>query len=240
VNIIFDQGNTFLKVALIEAGELVLVDRWKEFSAEQFQNLIEPYDVRKAIWSSVATDIPSQLQNSEIDTLVFDHQQVLPFELNYDTPETLGLDRIALAAAAYYKYPAQDCLIIDAGTALTYDFIDRAGVYHGGAISPGLEMRYKALHHFTNRLPLVTPVKKAELIGKSTAGSIQSGVQNGILQEVKATIEAYRDRYPQLITLITGGDASAFDSLLKNSIFAAPDFVLLGLNYILEHHAEKN
>ncbi|MDZ7847381.1 MAG: type III pantothenate kinase [Owenweeksia sp.] len=162
----------------------------------------------------------------------------LPFKLKYKTPETLGLDRIALAAAAAHDYPGKNCLVIDAGTCLTYDFIDRERNYHGGAIAPGLKMRYQALHHFTARLPLVAHRAEVELIGDSTETSIQAGVAGGIFYEVKATIEAYQMRYPGLITVLTGGDYAAFEGLSKNGIFAAPEFLLHGLNNILEYYAE--
>src|SRR5690606_36722415 len=128
---------------------------------------------------------------------------------------------------------------IDAGTCITFDFVDKEGFYHGGGISPGLHMRYKALHTFTARLPEVTHKTPVPLTGRSTTESIRSGVSGGVKREVAATIEVYQDRYPSLITIITGGDMLLFEDLVKNSIFAAPDFLLNGLNDILEYNAEK-
>lgn len=177
-------------------------------------------------------------QLARFPLLRLSHKLHLPFQLDYLTPETLGLDRIALAAAAIGQYPSQDCLVIDAGTCITYDFVSADGVYQGGAISPGVEMRFKAMEHFTAKLPLSDRSYFKDIIGKSTHGSLASGVVSGVKEEVKGTIEHYVERFPELITIITGGDASLFDDLLKNTIFAAPDFLLKGLNNILDYHAE--
>lgn len=238
MNLILDRGNTFLKVALFKQGKLYKVERWDNYSERDLHHFVEDHAVEAAIWSSVREEMPAFLNEMPFPCLNFNTGVAIPITLNYQTPDTLGLDRRALAVAAYQQYPAQDCLVIDAGTALTYDLLDRSGVYHGGAIAPGMKMRFRALHQFTARLPYIEYNKEeVDLVGKSTEDSIRSGVVNGMRYEILATIEAYRERYPQLITIMTGGDALAFDSLLKNSIFAAPEFLLQGLNYILEHHA---
>lgn len=197
--------------------------------------------VQRALVSSVKDHqlVQRLLPGSSFPVHTLSADKPLPVRLNYATPETLGLDRIALAVAAACKYPGQDCLVIDAGTAITYDFIDRSATYHGGGISPGLRMRYQALHHFTARLPLVDHKSDVELLGDSTQNSIRSGVWWGLYHEVFGIIEDYRQRYPQLISLLTGGDAALFDETPKNSIFAAPDFLLEGLNHILDYYADK-
>ncbi|MGB0176022.1 MAG: type III pantothenate kinase, partial [Owenweeksia sp.] len=171
--------------------------------------------------------------------LSLDPNSPMPFENAYKTPKTLGKDRLALAAAAIFSYPSKDCLVIDAGTCVTYDFMDSSGIYHGGGISPGLRMRLQALPHFTSRLPLVEYKEGFDLTGDSTETSILSGTVGGLKREVRGTIEAYQSRYPSMVTVITGGDMNLFDDLLKNSIFAPPDFLITGLNHILDYNAER-
>jgi len=159
-----------------------------------------------------------------------------PITISYDTPQTLGVDRIAAACGAFELFPNSDCLVIDMGTCITYDFLSARGVYEGGAIAPGVKMRFKAMNHFTARLPLVDPVADAPLTGKSTVTSMQSGVINGILEEIKGFISRYQSRCPDLKTVVCGGDLVFFENSIKPSIFAAPDLVLIGLNRILLHH----
>ncbi len=208
--------------------------------AEKIVEWCKPEKVEAAIISSVVShELFENLQDQvEYELINLSAHTRLPFILKYDTPETLGLDRIALAAAAATSYPGKDCLVVDAGTCITYDFVNRAGEYLGGAISPGIQMRFKALNHFTARLPLGSINHSIDLIGKSTLSSIGSGVINGTINEVGGTIKQYEARFPEMITVLTGGDAIVFDGLVKNTIFAAPDFLLKGLNNILDYHAE--
>ncbi len=212
----------------------------KNASPQSVKDFLKGDNPSGCIVSTVTnSDLLTELQsNFSFPIYALSVRRPLPFVMKYKTPDTLGLDRVALAAAAYYQYPSQDCLVIDAGTSLTFDFIDRSGNYHGGAISPGLQMRYRALHHFTSRLPLVEHQPLDDFIGRSTRESILSGVANGMIREVKGTIEQYEERFPEVITVITGGDAALFDDLVKNTIFAAPDFLLQGLNNILDYYAE--
>jgi type III pantothenate kinase len=168
--------------------------------------------------------------------LILSNHTALPFENHYETPETLGRDRIAVVAGASSLQPGKNVLVIDAGTCITYDLLTRDNEYLGGSISPGINMRYLALNTFTGKLPLIKPEtsKQFELIGSSTEGSIRSGVQKAVLLEVDATIDAYQARFDGLVTLVTGGDAHYFDKYLKNSIFAAQNLVLIGLKKILD------
>lgn len=161
------------------------------------------------------------------------HKTPLPFKNNYKTPESLGMDRLAAVAGAYFNYPRQNCLVIDAGTCITYDFIDASGQYHGGGISPGLHMKLKALKKFTSKLPLIAFRPDVELIGKNTKESILSGVVNGTLAEIEGVINRYQQFYNDLIIIICGGDSNFFESKLKGRIFAEPKLVLIGLNRIL-------
>lgn len=171
--------------------------------------------------------------------LYVDSSVLLPFCVAYETPETLGSDRIAGVAGAYSLYPAQNCLVINAGTCLTTDFIGKNAVYEGGSISPGINMRFKALNTFTARLPLVEEKDPVTLTGKSTSEAIKSGVVNGMLAEIKGMIDFYRLVYPDCRIIITGGDSFFFDRNLKADIFAVPELVLIGLNFILEYNVSK-
>ncbi len=171
------------------------------------------------------------------DPLFLTPDTPVPFRSVYKTPGSWGMDRKALVAAAYRLYPGQDVLLIDAGSCVTCDFLNREGVYEGGSISPGLYMRAKAMHAFTARLPLIEPEQEVALIGTDTVGSLQSGAVNGFKAEVGATIQAYESRYPGMITLLTGGDLAYLAGMVKNSIFAAPDLIVQGLNFILEDNA---
>ena len=165
------------------------------------------------------------------------HLLPLPIQIKYKTPKTLGVDRIAAVCGAIDIFPNKDSLVIDAGTAITYDFVDRQGNYEGGAISPGIEMRFEALHTFTERLPLVTKTGDLPLIGSSTETCIRSGVLNGAIAEMEGIIINYKQLYPDLGVVLCGGDSLFFENKLKPTIFAAPDLVLSGLNRILLHNA---
>ncbi|MEC9187495.1 MAG: type III pantothenate kinase, partial [Bacteroidota bacterium] len=162
----------------------------------------------------------------------------LPIQLHYETLITLGKDRIANAVGAHFMYSNTSNLVIDLGTCITYDFIDNRGVFQGGAISPGMGLRYKSLNQYTATLPLVNPAGSTpKLIGKSTEKSIQSGVENGVLFEVIETINQYKAIFKELNVLITGGDSLLIKSIVeyeKNGIFAVENLTLIGLNQILK------
>jgi type III pantothenate kinase len=148
----------------------------------------------------------------------------------------LGVDRIGLATAAFYFNPKRNTLVIDAGTCLTYDMVNDYGEYLGGAISPGLSMRYKALHDQTLKLPFLETKEPHDFIGNSTDNCIHSGVVNGICVEIDGVIDQYRERFVDLTVILTGGDSQFLSKRLKNTIFAHSNFLLLGLNYLLEYN----
>ena len=168
-----------------------------------------------------------------------DHQTELPIENLYETPETLGKDRLAAAVGANELFPDQNLLIIDAGTAITYDLVSEKNEFIGGNISPGLQMRFKALNHFTGKLPLVSYSDEFQNIGRNTIDAIRAGVQNGILYEIAQTIELFNKNYQNLQIVMTGGDSIFFDKKLNYSIFVHFNITLIGLNRILEHNAKK-
>ena len=170
-----------------------------------------------------------------------DQSTSIPLVNKYRTPETLGYDRIAAAVGAYTICPHTNVLVIDAGTAITYDIVNSEGEFMGGNISPGLEIRFKALNKYTTRLPhLERPEEKPPLVGSSTKEAIEAGVVNGILFEMDGFIGTIGQDHPQLKVVLTGGDAKYFEGKLKSSIFVDLNLNLIGLNRILEHNAIKN
>ncbi len=172
--------------------------------------------------------------------LILNHKTKLPFNNKYLTPNTLGRDRIAVMAAASLQFSKKNVLVIDAGTSITYDFLNDENEYLGGGISPGLKMRFEALNQFTDNLPLVSFKGDTlpDLIGGNTETSILSGVVVGFIKEINGIINAYELRYDNLTIIITGGDHKYFDKLLKNKTFAAPNFVMEGLKGILDFNGE--
>lgn len=240
MNLIIDAGNTNVKLAVYDRD--VLVDFRKTTNSElslAVKKIFDDYpDIRRAIISSVTTLDKQAMDVLCVFTKVYcvDHKTRVPFKNSYATPSTLGVDRLALATAAFYNNPHRNTLVIDAGTCITYDMINDYGEYLGGAISPGLHMRYKALHEHTDRLPLLEPQHTLDFIGNSTAGSIHSGVVNGTCREIDGVITQYRNRFDRLKVILTGGDAQFLSKRLKNTIFAHSKFLLEGLNYLLEYN----
>jgi type III pantothenate kinase len=212
-------------------------------TAQHVRMLIEEHSqLKKAILSSVKPVDQELLEvlNKDFDQFIeLDHHTELPIDNLYDTPETLGKDRIAAAVGANELFPDTNLLIIDAGTAITYDLVSEKNQFIGGNISPGLEMRYKALNHFTGKLPLVGYRFDYESIGKNTEDAIRAGVQNGILYEMAQNIEYFNTNYQNLQFIMTGGDSNFFDKKLNYSIFVHFNLTLIGLNRILEHNAKK-
>lgn len=238
MNLVVDSGNTRFKVGVFENTVLVR----KEFfsHARDLKKFIAENSFDHILVSSVKFDpveILSWSSNSG-KKIVLTSSVQLPIKLNYTTPQTLGVDRIAAACGAYLKYPNEDCLVIDAGTCINYEFLDRNRTYHGGAISPGISMRFEAMHTFTSKLPLVKSISESKLIGDSTESCMQSGVMNGVLAEVNEIIQRYKDLYPEIRVILSGGDYSFFENNLKHPIFVAPDLVFDGLNGILLYHVE--
>ena len=172
--------------------------------------------------------------------LELDEHTELPIKNLYETPETLGKDRLAAAIGANELFPDKNLLVIDAGTAITFDLVSEKNQFIGGNISPGLEMRFRALNQFTGKLPLIGHSEEFQMIGKNTIDAIRAGVQNGILYEIAQTIELFNRNYRNLQIVMTGGDSNFFDKKLNYSIFVHFNLTLIGLNRILEHNAKKN
>ena len=243
MNLIIDVGNTLLKLAVFEADELLFK---KTIDKKEFLNVLskvsEAYDeIDNCIISSVGSFTKQQYKklNDTYFPLVLSHETKVPFVNKYATPESLGVDRIALVSAAESFYPNENVLIIDAGSCITYDFLNDKNEYLGGAISPGVAMRYHALHDKTSNLPHLELNKPKEIIGDTTFSSIHSGVVNGVLYEIAGFIESYKSNYKDLTVILTGGDAHFLRDSLKSDIFANSNFVLEGLNFILEHNKDR-
>jgi len=240
MNLVIDAGNTKVKFAVFRRNVLleVVTGSAHDF-AGHVREIFEKYPgISSAIVSAVSALEP---QAAEI-LAVFCKVHILspgskiPFKNSYATPQTLGPDRMALATAAFYHNPKGNTLVIDAGTCITYDLVNDRGEYLGGAISPGLFMRYNALHEYTGKLPLLTPANILDIIGNATETSIHSGVVNGITLEIDGVIGQYKSRFSHLTVILTGGDAQFLSERLKNTIFAHSNFLLEGLNQLLEYN----
>jgi len=238
MNLVVDTGNTFSKIGWFEGDELR-----RHESRLTFPELLEAIrsaTVERVIFSSVSREVekirPAFQPNVPI--LVLSSQTPVPIPKEYDTPHTLGADRIAAAVGAVEVFPNQDRLVIDMGTCITYDLVDRAGRFQGGAISPGMRMRFKAMHSFTHRLPLVEPESEVPLVGKSTRQSMLSGVMNGLAAELNGFVAAHRATAPDCRVVLCGGDAPYFASKFQLPVSVVPELVLIGLNRILNYNVD--
>ncbi|MFB9842184.1 type III pantothenate kinase [Mucilaginibacter ginsenosidivorans] len=243
-NLVIDIGNTLTKVAVFEQDDLLHAEQSPVTDAKTLLQLIEKYHISHAIISSVRnrTEEWRAAIEEKLDLKYFTRDMTAGIHNQYKSPETLGVDRLAAVMGAHKLYPGKCSLVIDAGTCITYDHVDADGNYLGGSISPGLNMRYKALNYYTGALPLVGADEKFDkTYGDDTRTAILSGVQNGVKYEVFGFIESYRAKEPELNILLSGGDSIFFDTLLKNSIFAPyvknePYLVLKGLNAAIRYN----
>ena len=236
MNLVIDVGNTRVKIAVFEKGELLRVFIFEnDRILENLTKIVEEFSIENSIISSVSnlTETETEAIQKLLNPLFLTSETKVPFINNYETPKTLGIDRIALAAAAVSRYPDQNVLVIDAGTCITYELITVNKEYLGGAISPGIQMRYKALHKFTSKLPLLKLSKISNFIGTNTEDSIHSGVINGIYNEIKGLVSQYLREFEDLTIVLTGGDTKFLEEQLKSVIFAEPNFILEGLHTIL-------
>lgn len=242
MNLVLDVGNSYLKMAVFNNNKLHQRELLKaNINLASFLKTIKSMpDIINVIVSSVSelnVDIYSYL-NDNYKLIELNNQLKFPFENCYHTPNTLGEDRLVLAAAASFYYPNKNVLIIDAGTCITYDLINASNQYLGGGISPGIEMRYNSLNYYTSKLPLLDSKNDSELIGTNTKKSIQSGVINGVILEIDGIIRQYMMEFDDLTVVLTGGDSEFLSIRLKNSIFANSNFLLEGLNYLLQFNLD--
>ena len=242
MKLILDFGNTLQKVSVFNKNQIEFFNSYKKISVENLQKINKIYKINSVILSSVIIkqeEVEKYLKNN-FNFINFNEKTPIPIKIIYDTPETLGKDRIAASIAGNYMFPQNNILIINSGTCITYDFVDEKKMYHGGAISPGIDIRFKSLHNFTAKLPLVSKKCNIALIGNTTEKAIASGVINGIIAEMNGIIEQYAKKYKNLKVILSGGDLKYFEKKIKNSIFAIPNIVLQGLNIILDYNVKKS
>jgi len=236
-NIAIDYGNSRVQIGVFKDSELTFSKELVTSIDDKILDIISDNNPDNIIVSSVVGYGDFHWQSKiDIPIIFLDDKTALPFKNLYKTPKTIGKDRICAVAGAQILFPNENVLIIDAGTAITYDFLTKDSEYIGGNISPGLEMRFKALNFFTKNLPLVENDDYNSFIGQSTNEAISSGVINGMLFEISGYIEDKINKWECFKTIITGGDASFFVKKLNFPIFANQNLVLIGLNRILEYN----
>ncbi len=238
MNLIIDIGNNSAKYYIFSSTGIILHGRRPNDSYRFVQEFVTSYGIDKIIVSSVIDIAPSDrtvIENACSRVVWFDNSTPTPLKIKYNTPHTLGSDRLAAAVGAMCKAPARDIVVIDAGSAITIDFVDAQGNFRGGNISPGIKMRLKALHEYTSRLPLVNKDGAVPSLGCDTETAIRSGVIRGICHEIDGYITEIREKFPDLLVFLTGGDEKTLINNIKSRIFADRFIVAEGLNHILEN-----
>ena len=239
MNLIIDIGNTAAKVAIFNNNSLVEVFRSSNQYLDCLPEILCRFRINQGILASVidiTKDVSEQINALPFPIIRLSPETPIPIENLYHTPKTLGNDRLAAVIGANEIYPKKNILVIDAGTAITYDFIDAKERYLGGNISPGKKMRFKALHEFTGKLPLIDEEGIRTPLGVNTESAIREGVIKGIEFEIEGYINSLKMSYPGLLVFLTGGDAILFETNLNNSIFVDTFLVLKGLNRILNYN----
>ncbi len=238
MNLVIDHGNSATKVGIFDHH--TLIEKFTFSNENGLNEFLQSANVDQVVISSVqGQGLTLAKKVNAVKTFILHHTLPLPIQNHYTTPETLGVDRLAAVCGANAIFPLENCLVIDAGTCITYDFIDKEKNYRGGAISPGLKMRFEAMHTFTAKLPLVSPRSKIPLVGNSTESCMQSGVVNGIVFEMDGIIQEYTKKYSGVRVILCGGDTGFFENQLKALIFASPELVLIGLNSILNYNVNR-
>ncbi len=244
MNLVIDIGNSYSKIFIFNNNTILYTVRFLKMNQKQIAAILKDYPkVQNIILSSVKKIEKKCIDflNSESQLFIeLNHQTILPITNEYKSPATLGRDRLAAIVGAYTILPDSNVLVIDAGTAITYDILTKNRKYKGGNISPGLETRFKSLAHFTGKLPLIEKKQTKKLIGSTTNEAILIGVQKGIEYEMLGFIDTFALQYSDLKVILTGGDTFFFDRKLKKTIFAEPNLVSIGLNRILNYNVEKS
>ena len=248
-----DVGNTKIKVAVFEGSNLI--ERFDFYSSEvqkQIEFTLNKYQSISDLVVASVGNIPKEaflVFEKQLNVHFITHETTFPFHNKYETPHSLGIDRMVLASGAVLNFPKQNRLVIDAGTCITYDFIDENNNYLGGAISPGIRLRYESLNNYTAKLPLLSlelfesqseDSEPHQFIGNSTSNSIHSGVLNGVQNEINGFIAQYQEVYPKFIIILTGGDADFLAKRLKNTIFANSNFLLESLNQTFQYKNQND
>lgn len=239
MNLCIDIGNTRIKIGIFDKGQMIHNDAFYTMSTKEIDQLLNKYKVERAISSSTRKSITAfeKRIKAKMNLLRLTHKTAIPIMNHYHTPETLGKDRLAVAVGCTKVYPNKNCLVIDAGTCITYDIIDANRNYLGGNISPGLRMRAEAMDTLTSTLPLVEPKYNEDYIGKSTVSAMQNGIVYGTILEMQSFIAMIKEDIGEINVIITGGDASFFEDLLNSKIFVHSFLVLEGLDVIINYNA---
>lgn len=242
MNLAIDIGNSLSKAAVIDKGQVVEIFKQETFTPDYLREIFTQYpDIDRGILVSTRGDeneLVTYLCDELKQFIRFDHTVRIPIRNGYATPQTLGRDRLAGAVGAWAIYPGSASLVVDFGTAITIDFVSADGEFRGGNISPGAAMRFRALHEFTQRLPLQGLNEQTEFLGTSSKSAIESGVINGIVYEIEGYISRLAESVENFRIIFTGGDGNFFAKRFKYAIFASQDLVLYGLNRILEYNKE--
>ena len=239
MHLCIDIGNTRCKYAIFDNGQKIISNILSDFEQFFFKDLIEQNEIKNVMVSSVKKIeiLPfKNLLSPEVQLFELDDQTALPFNNLYKTPQTLGKDRLALVAGARKLYPEENLLVVDAGTCITNDFIDKDNNYHGGNILPGLNMRLKAMHQFTDKLPLLKLNHPEDFLGKDTSSAMMTGVVDVANFELEGFRKAYEEQFGPLRLIVTGGDSEYFETKIKSRIFVHLDLMMIGLNEILEYN----
>jgi type III pantothenate kinase len=241
MNLTIDIGNTRVKTAVFQEHKMLCNDSHtlKNFRKD-IEKILDNYSVKYAIISSVGNlnDEDFEFLSDLVELHFLTYKTKFQFINKYKTPASLGVDRIALISAAVDQYPNTNVLVFDVGSCITYDFVNKKKEYYGGAISPGIEMRYKALHSFTANLPKLTAATKIPAVGNTTPNAIHLGVLQGVICEIEGVIELFKAKKQKLTIVLTGGDTIFLAKNIKSTIFANPNFLLEGLNSILKYNIE--
>jgi type III pantothenate kinase len=239
MNLVIDVGNTLQKIAVYNGDEIDYCQYFSNITQTILASILKQFPIQFSIISSVA-DLDVQVVDflsANTKMIHYTHKIKLPINISYQSIETLGLDRIANAVGAAALFPQKNALSIQAGTCLVFDFVNEKGEYLGGSISPGMNMRFETLHEKTKKLPLLRePEFCRNFIGNDTSTSIYCGVVNGMCCEINGLIDKYKAKFENLIVLFTGGNADYLQKFIKNTIFAAPNLVLKGLNEIIKYN----
>ena len=242
MNLLIDIGNTLVKTSVFnDKQEMIFYKNFDKIHSKlEFDKLLSSLPITHALISATgqrSPQIEDLLKKHDIPFFFLNHTLKFPFKIDYRTPETLGADRIALAAGAILRKPKKNRLIIDAGTCITYDFVDKENIYRGGAISPGINMRLKSMHDYTANLPLVEQYQENQeipLTGKDTIGCLKTGAIRGAANEIESFIVNYKLKHKDLTIFLTGGNQIILERYLKNEIFVNSKFLLFeGMNSIL-------
>jgi type III pantothenate kinase len=240
MNLVLDFGNTKIKAAVFsESNEIVDIFTWETYCEQLVNDIKSEYLIDSVLLCSVVDvieNVEQHLKNNFSFYLRLDSSTKLPIKNNYSTPQTLGLDRIAAAVGANMLCPNTPLLVIDMGTAITYDFVNSSNEYEGGNIAPGVNMRLRAMNNYTNKLPLLQARHEERLLGNDTSSAMMAGVMRGIEFEIEGYISEIKRKNTNLSVFLTGGDVFFFEKTLKSSIFVVSNLLLKGLNEILRYN----